>query len=209
MQATGLAVQSATVFETSYSTSQGDGICPGFEEMAMPLFGSLYNFARWITRDPHDAEDLVQETYLKALRAFASFRPGSNLRAWMFKILKHTYLNSRCKLERRMTVNVDPDDDMSELAADHETPYTILAKSSDSDELRRAIGNLPKHFREVLLLCEVEDMSYQEIAEALSIPIGTVMSRLSRARRMLRANDTEHGQRSATPRGARDCMRTV
>lgn len=186
MQGNGHADQSAAVLGTSEAISQNHEVQPGFEELAMPHFNSLYNFARWMARDAHEAEDVVQETYLKALRAFASFRPGSNLKAWMFKILKHTYLNSRSKLERRMTVNVGPDEDVSELAVDHETPYRILERRSKSQILQRAIANLPEHSREVLLLCEVEDLSYQEISEALSIPIGTVMSRLSRARRMLR-----------------------
>jgi len=186
MQAAELSALRATTFETSGSTSEGVGMRPGFEELAMPLFASLYNFARWIAHDPHDAEDLVQETYLKALRAFASWRPGSSLRAWMFKILKNTYLNSCSRLEQRMTVNVDPDEDVSEFAVEYETPDTILAKCLDIDRLHRAIAALPEHSREVLLLCDVEDMSYQEIAEALSIPIGTVMSRLSRARKILR-----------------------
>jgi RNA polymerase sigma-70 factor (ECF subfamily) len=183
MQATSLAAQSAGM-EASYAISPENNIC--FEELAVPLFDSLYNFARWMARDPHEAEDLVQETYLKALRAFASFRPGSCLRAWMFKILKHTYLNSRTKLERRMTVNVDPEEDLAELAIDNQTPYTILASTSESSRLFAAVEKLPKHYREVLLLCEVEEMSYQEIAEELSIPMGTVMSRLARARQRLR-----------------------
>ncbi len=186
MQVSGLVAQRAVAFETPYVGSPDSGMYARFEELAMPLFDSLYSFARWIARDPHEAEDLVQETYLKALRAFASFRPGSCLRAWMFKILKHTYLNSRTKLEHRMTVYVDPDEDLSEIAVEQETPYTILAKTSESNSLLRAVESLPKHYREVLLLCEVEEMSYQEISEALSIPMGTVMSRLSRARRMLR-----------------------
>ena len=193
MQAAELSAAKATAFKASGSTSEGVGMCPGFEELAMPLFASLYNFARWIAHDPHDAEDLVQETYMKALRAFASFRLDSSLRAWMFKILKNTYLNSCSRLERRITVDIDPAEDVAEFAIEYETPDTILAKCLDVDLLQRAIAELPEHSREVLLLCDVEDMSYQEIAEALSIPIGTVMSRLSRARKVLR----ETLQRSA------------
>ena len=152
----------------------------------MPLFDSLYNFARWLARDSNDAEDLVQETYLKALRSLASFRPGTNFRAWMFQILKNTFLSSCSKLERRMTVALDSEDDGPELAVDTETPETILINRSNSQLMQHAIDDLPLHYRETLLLCEVEEMSYQEIAEILSIPIGTVMSRLARARKAVR-----------------------
>lgn len=186
MRSAELSALKVTTFETPGSTSEGAGLRPGFEELAMPLFASLYNFARWMAHDPHDAEDLVQETYLKALRAFTSFRAGSSLRAWMFKILKNTYLNSGSRLERQMTVNIDPDEDLAELAVEYDTPDTILAKCLDLEILQRAIARLPEHSRDVLLLCDVEEMSYKEIAEILAIPIGTVMSRLARSRRMLR-----------------------
>jgi RNA polymerase sigma-70 factor (ECF subfamily) len=159
----------------------------GFEELALPLFDALYNFARWLVHDSHDAEDLVQETYLKALRSFASFQPGTNFRAWMFRILRNNFLSSRSKLERRMTVAMDSEEDGPELAVDTETPETILMSRFNSQLMRRAIDDLPVQYREALLLCEVEEMSYQEIAQVLSIPIGTVMSRLARARKAVRA----------------------
>jgi len=91
------------------SSSHEDRPLAGFEELAMPLFDSLYNFARWIARDSDDAEDLVQETYLKALRGFASFQPGTNFRAWIFQILRNTFLSSRTNYERRMTDELDSD----------------------------------------------------------------------------------------------------
>jgi RNA polymerase sigma-70 factor (ECF subfamily) len=155
-----------------------------FEELAMPVFDSLYNFARWMSRDSHDAEDLVQETYLKALRGFASFQTGTNFRAWMFRILKNTFLSSRSRLEHRMTVALESAGD--ERMAESDLPDRVLMKRLDSEFVQRALGQLPAHFREALLLCEVEDMTYVEIAEILSIPIGTVMSRLSRARKAVR-----------------------
>ena len=158
----------------------------GFEELAMPLFDSLYNFARWIARDSDDAEDLVQETYLKALRGFASFQPGTNFRAWIFQILRNTFLSSRTNYERRMTDELDSDEDGPELAVDTETPQTILMYRSNIQRVQRTIDDLPAHYREPLILCEVEEMSYREIAEILSIPIGTVMSRLARARKVVR-----------------------
>jgi RNA polymerase sigma-70 factor (ECF subfamily) len=168
------------------SSSQDDQPLAGFEELALPLFDSLYNFARWLAQNSHDAEDLVQETYLKALCSFASFQYGTNFRAWMFQILRNTFLSSRTKLDRRMTVAMDSEEDGPELAVDTKTPETILLNRSNSHLVQRAIDDLPVHYREALLLCEVEEMSYQEIAEVLSIPIGTVMSRLARARKAVR-----------------------
>ena len=168
------------------SSSQDGQPLAGFEELAMPLFNSLYNFARWLVHNSNDAEDLVQETYLKALRSFASFQSGTNFRAWIFRILKNTFLSSCSTLARRMTDAMVSDEDGLELAVDTETPETILMNRSSSQLVQCAIDDLPVHYREALLLCEVEEMSYQEIAEILSIPIGTVMSRLSRARRAVR-----------------------
>jgi RNA polymerase sigma-70 factor (ECF subfamily) len=156
-----------------------------FEELAMPLFDQLYNFAHWLAQDRTEAEDLVQETYAKALKGFSSFQAGTNFRAWMYRILRNTFLTSRTGLKANATVALDADDS-PELPAGPETPETILIENSQHQYLQAAIDSLPVHFREVLLLCEVEEMSYQEIAETLSIPIGTVMSRLSRARKALR-----------------------
>src|SRR5580698_7001901 len=180
----GLSSQGTIRFRAS--SSQDDQPLAGFEELAMPLFDSLYNFARWLSRDSNDAEDLVQETYFKALRSFASFQSGTNFRAWIFQILRNTFLSSCSKLERRMTVAMDSEDDGPELAVDTATPETILMNRSNSQLVQRAIDDLPVHYRETLLLCEVEEMSYQEIAEILSIPTGTVMSRLARARKAVR-----------------------
>jgi RNA polymerase sigma factor (sigma-70 family) len=168
------------------SSSLDDRPLATFEELATPLFDSLYNFAHWLVRNSNDAEDLVQETYLKALRGFASFQPGTNFRAWIFQILRNTFLSSCSKLERRMTIEMDSEEGGVELAVDRATPETILMNRSNSELMQRAIEDLPVHYRETLLLCEVEEMSYQEIAEVLSIPIGTVMSRLARARKAVR-----------------------
>src|SRR5579864_3824982 len=156
-----------------------------FEELAVPLFDQLYNFAHWLTKDRTEAEDLVQETYTKALRGFSSFHLGTNFRAWMYRILRNTFLTSRTGLRATMTVALDLEEDGPELAVESDTPETILIERVNSQLVQNAIDELPVHFREILLLCEVEEMSYQEIAETLSIPIGTVMSRLSRARKVL------------------------
>jgi len=184
MRLVGLGSQEMVRFGAS--SSQDDQPLAGFEELAMPLFDSLYNLARWLARDSNDAEDLVQETYLKALRSFASFQPGSNFRAWIFQILRNAFLSSRTKLDRRMTVAMDSEEGGPELAVDTKTPEIILVNRANSQLVQRAIEDLPVHYRETLLLCEVEEMSYQEIAEVLSIPIGTVMSRLARARKAIR-----------------------
>src|SRR6202171_3745750 len=157
-----------------------------FEALAMPLFDQLYNFAHWLTRNREEAEDLVQETYIKALKGFSSFQLGTNFRAWMYRILRNTFLTSRTGLKVTMTVPLDPEEDGPELAIESDTPETILFERANRELLQSAIDELPVYFREILLLCEVEEMSYQEIAETLSIPIGTVMSRLSRARKTLR-----------------------
>ena len=184
MTSFGLSAQGMVLLGASFS--QDDKSLAGFEELAMPLFDSLYNFARWLVPNQSDAEDLVQETYRKALHSFASFRPGTNFRGWIFRILKNSFLSSRSGLERKMTVAMESEQDGSELAAERETPETILIERSNRQLVQRAIDELPAHYREVLLLCEVEEMSYQQIAETLSIPIGTVMSRLARARRAIR-----------------------
>jgi RNA polymerase sigma-70 factor (ECF subfamily) len=171
-----------------------------FEALAMPLFDQLYNFAHWLTRNREEAEDLVQETYTKALKGFSSFQLGTNFRAWMYRILRNTFLTSRTGLKVTMTVPLDPEEDGTELAVECETPETILFERSNRELLHSAIDELPEYFREILLLCEVEEMSYQEIAETLSIPIGTVMSRLSRARKTSRSPAT-----TVAKRIGRDC----
>ncbi len=158
-----------------------------FEELAMPLFDQLYNFAHWLTQDRAEAEDLVQETYAKALKGFSSFQLGTNFRAWMYRILRNTFLTSRTGLKATAMVPIDSED-APELPAPTGTPETVLIEKSQQQLLQQVLEVLPVHFREILLLCEVEEMSYQEIADTLSIPIGTVMSRLSRARKALRTS---------------------
>jgi len=155
-----------------------------FEDLAMPLFDQLYNFARWLTQDTTEAEDLVQETYAKALRGFSSFQAGTNFRAWMYRILRNSFLSSRTGL--KTTVALDADNQEQILPAETATPESILVDQADRDMVGQALVDLPLHFREILLLCDVEEMSYQEIAETLAIPAGTVMSRLFRARKALR-----------------------
>ncbi len=157
-----------------------------FEELAMPLLQPLYNYARWLTKDPTEAEDLVQETYLKGLRGFESFAAGTNFRAWMYRILRNTFLTSRSGLRAAPQLSIEEDRERIEEAMESSGPEATLIMRVDAVALRRVIDELPLPFREVLLLADVEEMSYREIAESLSIPVGTVTSRLMRARRKVR-----------------------
>src|SRR6201993_4454268 len=153
-----------------------------FADLALPLFDQLYNFARWLTRDTSEAEDLVQETYTKALRGFSGFQIGTNFRAWMFRILRNTFLTSRTGLK---SVTVD-DQEIEAVASKGPNPEAILIQQADREIVQHALTEMAVPFREILLLCEVEEMSYEEIAQVLAIPIGTVMSRLYHARKALR-----------------------
>jgi RNA polymerase sigma-70 factor (ECF subfamily) len=152
-----------------------------FEDLALPLFDQLYNFAHWLTQDAAEAEDLVQEAYAKALRGFSGFQVGTNFRAWMFRILRNTFLTSRRGLKSAAV----EDRELDAMASNHPTPEAILIQQADRELVQEALAQLAVPFREILLLCEVEEMSYEEIAQVLAVPIGTVMSRLYRARRAL------------------------
>lgn len=152
----------------------------------MPLLDSLYNFARWLAGSREEAEDLVQEAYLKGWKGFSSFEPGTNFRAWMFRILRNSFLNSRTGLKNAAPIPLEAEDDPA-MPVTTETPESILISRSQQEMLQTAIEELPVIFREVILLCDVEGMGYQDIADTLGIPIGTVMSRLARARKALRS----------------------
>jgi RNA polymerase sigma-70 factor (ECF subfamily) len=158
-----------------------------FEAAAMPLFDQLYNFAHWLTGDRSDAEDLVQETYAKALKGFRSFEEGTNLRAWMYRILRNCFLTSRTGLRAQNMAALDGEDVELEVVTSHSvTPEVLLLQRESEQKALNALASMPVHYREIVLLCEIEEMSYKEIAQVLAIPIGTVMSRLARARKMLR-----------------------
>jgi RNA polymerase sigma-70 factor (ECF subfamily) len=174
-----------------------------FEELAMPLLPALYNVAFWLSHSATDAEDLVQETFLKALRGFDTFEPGTNFKAWIFRILRSTYLTSRTGLAARRTVALEDELNESgesgpaqypETAINRQTPETNLLQLEDRSALNAAMETLPPPLLEVILLCDVEEMKYSEVATALEIPIGTVMSRIARARSALRGVlETQHG----------------
>ncbi len=168
-------------------------VSPAFETEALASLDSLYRAALRLTRVPADAEDLVQETYLKAFRAADRFEPGTNLRAWLFTILHNTARN-RARDRARDTVSIDSE--IVDRAADApapgggvgsrgETPETLLLRETLAPELQAAIDALPEAFRQAVWLRDVEEFSYAEIAEMLSIPVGTVMSRISRGRHLL------------------------
>jgi RNA polymerase sigma-70 factor (ECF subfamily) len=168
-------------------------VLPAFETEALASLDGLYRAALRLTRVRADAEDLVQETYLKAFRAAGQFQPGTNLRAWLFTILHNTARN-RARDRARDTVSIDSE--IVDRAADapppggasagaSETPETLLLRETLAPELQAAIDALPEAFREAVWLRDVEEFSYAEIAEMLSIPVGTVMSRISRGRHQL------------------------
>jgi RNA polymerase sigma-70 factor (ECF subfamily) len=163
-----------------------------FEVEALASLDSLYRTALRLTRVPADAEDLVQETYLKAFRAANQFEPGTNLRAWLFTILHNT---ARNRARDRSRDVVAADSDVVDRAADvaprgwssgtGETPETLLLRDTLAPALQSAIDALPDAFRQAVWLRDVEEFSYAEIAEMLAVPIGTVMSRISRGRHLL------------------------
>jgi RNA polymerase sigma-70 factor (ECF subfamily) len=164
---------------------RGDTAEEGLASDALAYVDQLYATALRLTRSPSDAEDLVQDTYLKAFRASHSFKPGTNLKAWLFTILQNTFRNAR-RDRGREPVDVDSETvERAPVRADAPDPeQRLLAQSLDA-ELREALDTLPPAFREAVWLRDVEDLAYAEIAQVLDVPIGTVMSRISRGRRLL------------------------
>ena len=165
-----------------------------FESMAMPFMDQLYSHALRLTKNSSDAEDLVQETYLKGYRAFSSFKEGTNLRAWLFRILTNSFINNYRKKQRGFEEeDFDEIDDMYLLRRLGSIQNNTLGMSAEDmlferlteDEIKDAVENLPTQYREVVLLADVQGFSYKEIAEILEIPNGTVMSRLHRGRAKL------------------------
>jgi RNA polymerase sigma-70 factor, ECF subfamily len=160
---------------------------------ALPMLDSLYGAALRMTRNPADAEDLVQETMLRAYRAFDRFEPGTNLKAWLFRILTNAYINTYRKRQRepqKVSQDQVEDFDLYQELKDHdsqysETPESIVLDSLLDSDIVRAIEDLPEQFRLAVVLSDMEGFSYAEMAEIMDVPMGTVMSRLHRGRRAL------------------------
>jgi RNA polymerase sigma factor (sigma-70 family) len=156
-----------------------------FEQLALPLLPSLYSHAFWLSRSHTEAEDLVQETISKSLRAFDSFQVGTNFKAWMFRILRNTFLTSRTGIVASRTVFLEDHPDLLGITDASPTPEDNLIRLDNQAAVNQALDQLQPPLREVLLLCDVEELKYKDIALILDVPIGTVMSRISRARRTL------------------------
>jgi RNA polymerase sigma-70 factor (ECF subfamily) len=162
----------------------------GFRAATLEFLDSLYGAALRLTRNADSAQDLVQDTYLKAIRARRSFAEGTNLKAWLFTILQNTWRNrQRDRARSRVEFNSEVVERSAESAsaprARHETPESLLLRGTLTTDLQAALDGLGETFREVVWLRDVDELTYQEIADVLDIPIGTVMSRLSRGRRQL------------------------
>lgn len=164
-----------------------------FEQEAMPHIDALYNFALRMTGDPEDADDLVQETYLKAFKYFDKFEKGTNCKAWMFRILKNSFINDYRKTSKEPD-KVDYDDIQNFYETIKSTDVKTQHLQEDvfsqllDDEISKAITNLPEDFRTVIILNDIEGFTYEEIADFVDCPVGTVRSRLHRARKMLYAS---------------------
>jgi RNA polymerase sigma-70 factor, ECF subfamily len=196
---------SMTLLPWRKKTQDPEVAAVSFGKLALPLLPALYNLASWLARGDGDAEDLVQETMLKALRGFSSFESGTNFKAWIFRILRNTYLTSRSGLEAMRTVALEDGMDANEeqrpqripeAAIDRQTPESNVIRMRDAEALRAAMENLPPHLLEVIVLCDVE---YREVALVAGIPIGTVMSRIARGRAQLRRELESQSSKEARP----------
>jgi RNA polymerase sigma factor (sigma-70 family) len=163
-----------------------------FRQLLLPHMDSAYAFARYLCRDAAVAEDLVQDAYLKAYRGFSAYR-GGDAKAWLFAILRTGFI-SWTRTQRSWSAMAGSDDEAFEAVADPgATPEEALARSGDLEALRRAVEGLPDPFRETLVLRELQEMSYRQIADITGAPVGTVMSRLARARALLAAALSHEG----------------
>jgi RNA polymerase sigma-70 factor (ECF subfamily) len=184
------------------ASSSGPGDADGgFAREALSHIDSLYGTALRLTRRPADAEDLVQDTYLKAFRAAGQFERGTNLKAWLFTILHNTFRNMR-RHDGRNPIEVDSEvvEQAVDVAGQDQSPEQLLTRATLDADLQAALDALPEAFRQAVWLRDVEEFSYAEIAKMIDVPIGTVMSRISRGRRMLFERLAAGRAESATPR---------
>ena len=177
------------------SAQDGAALEARFMDEAMPLMNQLFGAALGMTRNRADAEDLVQETYLKAYQKFHQYQPGTNIKAWLYRILTNTYITGYRKAQRspkRASSDTVEDWQLADAASHSETGLKSAEvealEALPSTQLRDALDSLSEEHRMVVLMADVEGMSYKEIAEELGVPMGTVMSRLNRARKNLRAS---------------------
>lgn len=179
-----------------------DAIYADFETVAMPYMDLLYNYALKMTGDPEDAADLIQETYLKAFRFYDKFEKGTNIKAWLFRILKNSFINDYRKIVKEPD-KIDYEDiqNFYENIKSNDVTGNHIEEDAFSnvmgDEISSALENLPEDFRTVIILSDIEGFTYEEIADFVDIPVGTVRSRLHRARKVLYANLYDY----ATERG--------
>jgi RNA polymerase sigma factor (sigma-70 family) len=163
-----------------------------FEEHVLPHLDAAYNLARWLTRNEHDAEDIVQESYMRAYKFFDSFRMG-NARPWLLKIVRNTsYTWLQQNRPRDLTANID---DSLDIESKEPSPEAQLLRTDDAGRVRQALEDLPVEFREVMIMRELEELSYKEIAEVTATPVGTVMSRLARGRKRLQQSLSQQSVR--------------
>jgi RNA polymerase sigma factor (sigma-70 family) len=165
-----------------------------FESLLLPLMNDAYNLARWLMRNQEDAEDMVQESYLRAFRFFSGFHEGTNCRAWFLRIVRntcYTALGARDLKERQVPLDAESDaiEDSAPL------PPVALSQKATVETVREAIAALPVDFREVVVLRELEGLSYKEISQVVGVPLGTVMSRLARGRDQLHLLLSDRKQR--------------
>lgn len=173
-----------------------------FEKVALPHHDRLYTAAFYLTKNEAEAEDLVQEAYLRAFRFFHQFEPGTNCRAWLLSILRNVFINRyRQRKQQPEMVNWETiDETYAAMIAEHETedkinPETLLFSSVMDSEVQQALKDLPEEFRTAIILVDIEELSYDEAAAIMECPVGTVRSRLSRGRRLLQVGLREYAQK--------------
>lgn len=171
-----------------------------FQEEMIPHLDAIYNFALRLTTDANDAEDLVQDTIVKAYRFFNSYEKGTNAKAWLFRILKNSYINNyRKKSKQPHQVDYDEVSQFYETIRSEQSETTdledLMYREMLDDDVTRALTELPEDFRTVVMLCDMEGFTYEEIANMLDVPIGTIRSRLHRGRNLLRAQLTEYAEK--------------